>query len=573
MHTPASTIRTAPAFATSTPPGLGLLLQLKLTILRNRVSQLINQSPLRLLLVLLFIGCIWFALYAAFDNAFVFMRRFEQEAALAIPYVFQVFFVAMTCLLSFSTAVLSYGSLFGRAEPSFLMATPNRPLSIVAIMYLEALFFASWSLLLLGLPLMLALGQSQGLPWHFYVTFIIAFLGFVPIPGSFGLLVAFVVARWLPRLAKRTFLCASGVILTLIVVWWARLWAVSSHQSTDWLNEFLNEFQYLKAAMLPPTWVANAIRFSIEGQAGQAAFYLAVTVVTALFLSWVAVNIVASGLPTAFGRAHTAPGKNRAYSGWVSKWITEIAFCYLPRQMRLLILKDVRTFLRDPMQWAQLVILFGLLSLYLAYLPRSQPDGFDYRWKALICFLNFGAVTLILSTFTSRFVFPMMSLEGNQMWLVGLWPLTRARVVWAKFIYSLTITAFAAATVTILSIRSLDLPLSLSLIQGICTFTTCAGLCGLAAGLGARLPSYREAHSGRIASGLGGTINLIASVALVAINVGLFGMICFRMVRAEDIIHLDWIGAGILAGTGAIGLLTASTAMGAGIRAFGRQEF
>src|SRR5258706_263990 len=117
----------------SAAPGLGLLIRLKARLLRNRVRQLVDQSPLTVAL-------------------------------------------AMILVLAFSTAVLVYGALFGRAEPSFLLAMPHIPRNIVTIMYLEAIFFASWSLLLLGLPLMLAIGHVQGLPWHFYAVFVVAFL-------------------------------------------------------------------------------------------------------------------------------------------------------------------------------------------------------------------------------------------------------------------------------------------------------------------------------------------------------------------------------------------------------------
>ena len=97
------------------------------------------------------------------------------------------------------------------------------------------------------------------------------------------------------------------------------------------------------------------------------------------------------------------------------------------------------------------------------------------------------------------------------MWLVGLWPLSRSSVMWAKLDFALTITSIAALSVTYLSIRALDLPRTLALIQLGGTLSACVGLCGLAVGLGARLPSYRENNIGRIASGLGGTVNLIAS--------------------------------------------------------------
>src|ERR1043166_4749582 len=100
--------------------------------------------------------------------------------------------------------------------------SPHIPQNIVMIMYLEAIFFASWSLLLLGLPLMLAIGHVQGLPWHFYAVFVIAFLGFVPIPGALGLMAALLVALWLPRLAKQTLVYSTGAILILLMLVWGR---------------------------------------------------------------------------------------------------------------------------------------------------------------------------------------------------------------------------------------------------------------------------------------------------------------------------------------------------------------
>jgi len=557
------------------PPGLGLLMRIRMAVLRNRIRQLTDQSPLRLLLVFLFVGVIWLALYLLFDYVFRFMRRdqFEQQAVIAIPYVFHIFFVAMTFLLTFSTAVIVYSSLFSGREPSFLIAAPNHPRSVVAVMYLEALFFASWSLLLLGIPLMMAMARVQGLGWQFYATFLIAFLGFVPIPGSLGLAAAWAVAMWLPRSAKRAVFWGAAILLTLIILWWGRLWALSSGSSSDWLRGFMREMSYLKSALLPSTWVTNAIRFSIDGKVSEALFYLAVTLANALFLSWLCINIVGMGYGRAFGRAHAVPTHTTVYSGWASRWLSSAAFFYLPGKLRALILKDVRTFLRDPMQWSQLLILFGLLSLYLTYLPRTRPDGFTLQWKAFICFLNYGAVTLILSTFTSRFVFPLISIEGQQMWLVGLWPVPRSRIMWAKFAFAMTITMTAGMGVTLLSIRALNLPASLALVQGVGTCAACVGLCGLAVGLGARLPNYEQRSAGRIASGLGGTVNLIASIALVTGVVVVMGIVCYRMAVTMETTHLDAVGWGLFAGMAALGFGTGITAMRIGIASFRTAQF
>ena len=557
------------------PPGggVGLLLKLKLRLLRNRIRQIADQSPLRLMLVILFLAIIWGALYAVFDYVFTFMRRFEQQAVIAIPLVFHIFVLAMTVLLAFSAAVLVYSALYSRAEPSFLLAAPTHPRHVVTIMYLEALFFASWSLLLLGLPLMMAIGNVLGLPWHFYVIFSLSLVGFVPIPGAIGLLAATVVAIWLPRIAARTLIYASGIMLLALVVWWGRLWALSNATSGEWLQDFLGEVEYLKGALLPSTWVTNAIRFGIENRPDDALFYLGVILSSGLFFSWAAVTIVGHYLPPAYAGAQSGGERSRRIQGRASRILTNALFFYLPQRSRMLVLKDVRNFLRDPAQWSQLAILFGLLSLYLLYLPRSRPEGFNLQWQALICFLNQGAVTLILSTFTSRFVFPMVSMEGRQMWLVGLWPMPRAGVMWAKLTYALTICGLAAVTVTVLSIRALQLPPAMAAVQAGATFAVCVGLCGMAIGLGARLPSYNESSAGRVASGLGGTVNLIASVALVTFCLALVGWICLRMVGNADLNHLDQVSIGLFAIILVIGVGTGITAMRLGIRAFQRAEF
>ncbi len=560
--------------AQARPPGFGVLLRLKLAILRNRLKQLVDQNPLQLLMVIAFVAIIWGTLYLIFDRILVFIRRFEQESVIALPYVFHLFFFSMTLLLAFSTGIIVYGALFSRDEPSFLLAAPNRAESVVAIMFIESIFFASWSLVLLGLPLMLAVGRAQDLPWHFYPTFIGAFLGFVPIPGAAGLLAALAVALYVPRMAGRTVLYVTVVLLVMLLAWWGKLWSLSAAQITrESIDNLLGDLSYLKAAMLPSTWVSRSIQLSIENKPLDAVFYLLVTGSTALFAAWWSTAIAARKLMVAFGRAGSAPIRTQRVTGRFSRWITAALFFYLPIRMRLLILKDVRNFLRDPLQWSQLAILFGLLSLYLFYLPRTRPEGFTTQWRALICFLNYGAITLILSTFTSRFVFPMMSLEGRQSWLVGLWPLSRGSVIAAKFAYAMTITAGSALLVTWLSIRAIDLPLSLAALQAVATIAACAALCGMAVGLGARLPDYREINPSRIASGLGGTVNLIASVGVVAMTVGLFGGACWFMVQKGDLAGVPLQSWGCFAVLILLCGGTTAASLWIGLRAFRRQEF
>ena len=111
-------------------------------------------------------------------------------------------------------------------------------------------------------------------------------------------------------------------------------------------------------------------------------------------------------------------------------------FFFLPRPIRLLILKDLRTFRRDPAQWSQFLIFFGLLAFYFVNIRRLSYDVQSPYWRNLVSFLNLAVTALILSTFTSRFIFPMLSLEGRNFWVLGLLPLERAAILWGKFAFS-----------------------------------------------------------------------------------------------------------------------------------------
>jgi len=233
----------------------------------------------------------------------------------------------MTLLLAFSTAVIVYGALFGRAEPSFLLATPNRPHNIVAVMYLEALFFASWSLCCSACRSWSAIGPGTGpAVATFYLVFVIAFLGFVPSP-----------ARWAssphspsrcgsPSSPARRWSIPSAPPSSCLSLW-GRLWAVSASESGQWLHGFLSELES-QGRPVASTWVTNAIRYAIEDRPREAWFYLAVTVTTAAFFSWATVTIVGAKLLAAFGRAHSAPNRTRDTSGSVSAAITHTCFFY-----------------------------------------------------------------------------------------------------------------------------------------------------------------------------------------------------------------------------------------------------
>jgi len=355
------------------------------------------------------VGFVWLGLYFLFAGVFLQINRTPLEATVAMPMVFNFFFLAMLAMLTLSNAIIAYSALFSRPEAVYLLTAPLTPRDVVTLKYLESLALSSWSLVLLGLPLMMAMADEAG-ETVFYVLFIAFFLSFIPIPGALGLLLAWCAARFFPRRAVRWVVLLGAIAAAALVVMGIRTMQVGDAQAELWLRRFLARMSFVESVFLPNNWVASGIDHAVYRRFSESLLYLGVTLANAMFLSWLAVMIVSGYFDKAYDRASAGRSANRRPASPASGGHAGLVFCYLPRPLRLVAAKDLRTFFRDPLQWSQLVILFGLLALYLTNMPTLRLEFGATNWFLAIPFLNLCAVSLILATFTCRFVFPLVSL-------------------------------------------------------------------------------------------------------------------------------------------------------------------
>ena len=228
----ATAIETHPARSAD----FGLLVRCRSLQLRNLIDQQLRDSPWRTLAVLVLLVVIWMTLYALLNHLLGQMRGWGAGVGIAMfPNLFVLAFVALAVMLAFSNAVISFGSLYGELEASYLLAMPVHARAAVCVKWLEGMFLSSWSFLLLGVPLMLAVARNASVEWYYYPLFLGHFLGFVAIPACLGLLAAWIVAMWAPRRPVATAI-SLGVIALLGVIYWFS--SISQHavESEQWLG-------------------------------------------------------------------------------------------------------------------------------------------------------------------------------------------------------------------------------------------------------------------------------------------------------------------------------------------------
>jgi ABC-2 type transport system permease protein len=390
--------------------------------------------------------------------------------------------------------------------------------------FIEALGISSWALVFLSAPMLAAYGVVHSVPWPFYLLVALGYLPFVVIPAVLGSWLVLLLVRALSkRWVKAALLSAAGALLLFIVLGTKPVTEAEAAKVQEALMfpKLMHGTRLATNPWLPSSWLALAIRhWSVEGMEKSGMFFFLLLSSNALFGLLIAFDFAGRGYYGSWATSlnsraerqqrSTAAKRDRVRRGMGLGWLQAKVRPLSPR-MTALVFKDIRVFWRDPTQWTQFMIFFGLLCIYVLNLRNVAIEFKQGYWETLISYLNLAASALTLSTLTTRFVFPMFSLEGRRVWILGLSPVGLRGVVLQKFWASFLCSSCITVTLVIASALTLNLPWPRVLFFAGTIAMMSAALCGLAAGLGALFPNFKEDNPSKIVSGFGGTLCLVIS--------------------------------------------------------------
>jgi hypothetical protein len=345
-----------------------------------------------------------------------------------ISLLFNAFFASLMVMLVFSTGILVYTGMYCSPEARLLLTLPVRAETIHTHKFREAMWFSSWGFVLLGSPMLAAYGVVRHAAWPYYVLMLPLMISFVFIPASVGSIICTLLVAWMPRL--RLHALTIGVTVACVAALGLG-WSMFSQSRVDamsaaWFERTFARLAVTEQKLFPSWWLSmgliEAARTERDGSLLAAGLFeslkfLALLVAHALALqhlaAWVARVAYRRGYSQLVGEV---PARRRRPLRWFDRTLGHAGFA-AGRPLRLLLVKDLRLFRRDISQWSQFAIFFGLLGLYFLNL---RAFNYHNAYASMIGYLNLAVVGLILSTFTTRFVYPMISLEGRRFWILGL---------------------------------------------------------------------------------------------------------------------------------------------------------
>ena len=516
--------------------GVGLL------SLWRRVLSIRQQSPLLTLLVFSFLGGYLWMSFRVFGSALHFIDRFPGVGSLLTEPLMFLLFAFLFVLLLLSNLVIGFTNLFKNREATFLLTQPIRFEVLFQWKLLESSILASWAFLLLIAPMMAAFGHAKHAPWHFYPASIAMIGLFIVLPGVAGCFGAVLIARFMDRRGFQI-LCLLGLFALCVA---GPLWYHASPvpdepgagRMVTLMEKMLRRTGFAQFPLLPSYWLTSSVIQWAEGTLAASGFFMGVLLSNALFMGVVVPRQLGSFFYRAAAESH---GRGGVFWQWRRPKATgtaEAATIYsvslfekllasipgLEGDIRALILKDGRMVWRDTTQWAQTLMLFGLLAVYIFNIRYFSETLTNPFWIYLVAFLNLGACSLNLATLTTRFVFPQFSLEGRRIWIVGMTPSGLGRVIRIKYWVATTLSLMLTLSLILLSCIFLGFDWQQTgffcVAVAIMTFT----LNGMAVGLGTLYPNFREDNPSRVVSGFGGTLCLVLSFLYILVSVVLLGM-------------------------------------------------
>ncbi len=511
------------------PGHLGWLLRVNGLVFWRRIKSLRDQSRLLTSVIVAFIASYLVLAFWLFFVGLKFVGKFPGLGTLLTERLMFLLFAFLFVLLLLSNMVISYTNLFRNRETSFLLTMPIPSNTIFQWKFIESTLLASWAFIFLIAPLLAAYGLTRGVAWHFYAITILQVAVFIVLPAVAGSFLAVIVARYLDRRLFQVLSLTLMLVLLAGAAYWFRPEPLAPEMSETRvlavLDKMLLKTRFAQYPLLPSYWLSRSVLQWADGARMAAGFFMLVLLSYVLFFGFLAFTRMGNVFYEAVSAVHSRASvfgrwgwfrdrrlrkeQVRYDPGLAERFIG--VFRWLRPDVRALMVKDTRMFWRDTTQWAQSLMLFGLLGVYIFNLRHFSQQLTNPFWVHLVSYLNLGACSLNLATLTTRFVYPQFSLEGKRLWIVGMAPLGMVRVVKTKF----WMAACGALAVTLglicLSCYMLQMPPMRTLYFAVAVTVMTFTLTGLAVGLGALYPNFREDNPSKIVSGFGGTFCLVLS--------------------------------------------------------------
>lgn len=492
------------------------LILVQLLSLRNRILRLtlFDQSKIALFM---FIAALFLTgIYAGSWRLLSYLDKVPIIGPSLTGKLLGLIFLTSFSMVVFSGLVTSFNTIFSSSDLPWLMTKPIHIRQIFIFKSLATCFHASWMVVVLLAPLLLAMGQIKKAPWDFYLFSFALLIPYLLIASMCGILIALVLMRFFPSRRTRDILFLLGILIVTVFYALFRFIEPERLVKPDGLEVVAQYLSFLNAptaAYLPSWWLTRGIFGFLSASAPDGIFYTIMLYAVAVIALVVVIAIA--------GKFY--------FEGWAegqvyhSRLKKDKAFRYISRgPFGALLEKDARIFFRDMNQWSQLILLGTLVMVYLFSISKLPLDTMYIQ--NLIAFFNIILIGIILAAVALRFVFPLVSIEGRGLDMLRSSPLRLSGVLFEKLFFGGIPLAGFGVVMAVSSALLLKVDTEIFILTLSAVIIMAVGMSTMAVGFGSMFARFDYTNIAQIESSGGGLFFIISAIFYVGINISLWAI-------------------------------------------------
>jgi ABC-2 type transport system permease protein len=460
----------------------------------------------------------WTAVFGIAYRVLRYMRDVPDLGSLLAGKVLSVILLAFLSILLLSNIITALSTFFLAKDLDLLVGAPVAWPRFYLAKLCETIVHSSWMVALVAVPIFTAYGTVFSGGPLFPLVALAAIVPYLVLPGVVGTIFTVLLVNVFPARRTRDLLGLVGLGAVAVLVLLFRFIRPEQLARPEGFQNFLDYLKVLKAptsSWLPSEWSTEMLMNWLTRVADP----------WPVAKLW-GVAAVALAAGAAVHRRLFLPGFSKAQEGAARKVRRPLRgpaaklLAWLPPQKREFLFKDMRLFFRDNTQWSQLILLVVLVTIYIfniRSLPIHSGERIPFALVTMISFLNLGLAGFVLSAVAARFIFPGISLEGRQMWLLRSSPLDPRAMLWSKYWMGtvpllLLALGLTALTNGLLQVSPFMMAVSLATIV---LYTMAAS--ALALTFGVFYPQFATENAAQIPTSFGGVVYMMTSLCLLAL--------------------------------------------------------
>ena len=482
----------------------------------NSFSKLVKEVGSGLVYVLFAVGAF---ILAQITLEFV-LERMNLGLFLLHEFLSMVFFIFFLSI-NVGNILVSWSTLYKSNETAYLFTKPIKPANIFVIKFFDNLFYSSSTLLLVLLALFLGYVSYFRMDIS-TLLFILIFnlLPFIINSASLGVIILLIIVKLASRFGAPKVIGTLVAVYVLSMVLFFRL-SSPARMVYQVMSQYPNVDQYFGYLIppvmkfLPNKWFSDSLYWIVRGnmikampsmyfQIGAAVISLSIAIFLGgkwYYKTWLQ-NI---SLRLNFVKEEKDKVKQFFYK--IFRWDTPVS---------AIITKDLLLFVRDSSQVIHFSILMALMFIFMSSVAGISLLNFKDPQLTSVIYSTLTIFNILLiSTLSLRFVFPLVSLEGQAFWKIKSAPVDRVKYVNIKLIPILIFIVIIGQLLNYFS--NLKLAPHLIPISSIMILAVSISLVMMNFGMGVIFVKYKEKNPIRISSSQGASLTFLFSMIIMAV--------------------------------------------------------